>query len=349
MNSHAISRRRFLGASAALAASAMVVGAKETDAPATTMGLAGDGWTIHRKSGRDADPLSFLQTSHEMKMGGIQCALNFKNPDDVKKLRSQAEQWGMYVEASIPLITGSADRFDHNLQVAKEAGISVIRTVLFPGRRYEALQTHQQFVDATKHAIETLKWAEPIVAKNGMILAIENHKDQRIDERIAMMKQFDSEHVGICVDVGNSFALCEDSLETVKAYAPWARAVHIKDQAAAECPEGFLYADEALGQGALDLPAMVDLLRAARPNVRFSLEVITRNPLLVPVLTSKYWATMPDVPASDLAKTFAAVKQQKRLSFPNVASMTLDQQLAMETQIVRKSIEYAVAKLKLAA
>ena len=305
------------------------------------MGIAGDGWTIHRKAGRDADPLSFLRTAHEIKMGGVQCPLNFKEREDAKKLRSQAEQWGMYVEASMPLITGSPDRFETDVQVANEAGISIARTVLFPGRRYEALKTREQFDNATKHAIETLRWAEPIAAKHGVILAIENHKDQRIDERIAMMKQFSSEHVGICVDVGNSFALCEDPLETVKAYAPWARAVHIKDQAAAECPEGFLYADEALGAGALQLPEMVDVLRSAWPKIHFSLEVITRNPLLVPVLTQQYWATMPDVPAADLARTLKAVKQQHRTSFPNVSSMTTDEQLEMETRIVRDSIAYA--------
>jgi sugar phosphate isomerase/epimerase len=347
MISPAITRRRFIEAAAALVAGAMTLGADKSDAPATTMGIAGDGWTIHRKAGRDADPLSFLRTAHEMKMGGVQCPLNFKEGDDAKKLRTQAEQWGMYVEASIPLITGSADRFEYDVQIAKEAGISTIRTVLFPGRRYEALKTRQQFEDATKHAIDTLKWAEPIARKHDVILAIENHKDQRIDERIAMMKQFDSEHIGICVDVGNSFALCEDPLETVKAYAPWARAVHIKDQAAAECPQGFLYADEALGQGALELPAMVDMLRAAQPKIHFCLEVITRNPLLVPVLTKQYWATMPDVPASDLAKTLAAVTRQKRTDFPNVSTMTADQQLEMETQIVRASIAYASINLKL--
>ena len=46
--------------------------------------------------------------------------------------------------------------------------------------------------------------------------------------------------MGVNVDTGNSFALLEDPLEMVKAYAPWAFATHIKDMALAEYEDGFL-------------------------------------------------------------------------------------------------------------
>ena len=45
------------------------------------------------------------------------------------------------------------------------------------------------------------------------------------------MKRLSSEWIGMCVDTGNSFALCEDPMEVVRAYAPFAFSVHVRDQA----------------------------------------------------------------------------------------------------------------------
>jgi sugar phosphate isomerase/epimerase len=150
------------------------------------------------------------------------------------------------------------------------------------------------------------------------------------------------------VDLGNSFALCEDPLEVARDFAPYAFSAHIKDQSARECPEGFRYADKDLGQGFLDLPAIVKTLRDAHPEVRFNYEVITRDPLLVPVLTSKYWATMPDVPATDLARTLATVKAKgPKEPFPAPSKLPLDRQAEQEAQDLRASITYAREKLGL--
>ena len=70
----------------------------------------------------------------------------------------------------------------------------------------------------------------------------------------------------MCVDTGNSFALCEDPMEVVRAYAPFAFSVHVRDQAVQDYEDGFLFTDTALGQGFLDVPATVR--RAARGPAR---------------------------------------------------------------------------------
>ena len=66
--------------------------------------------------------------------------------------------------------------------------------------------------------------------------------------------------------------------------------------AVAEYDEGFLLAEVPLGEGFLDLPKMIALLREARPDIRFNLEMITRDPLRIPCLTDQYWATSANVP-----------------------------------------------------
>lgn len=58
-----------------------------------------------------------------------------------------------------------------------------------------------------------------------------------------------------------------------------------------------------------DVRRMVRTIRRIRPQVRFSLELITRNALKVPCLTEEYRATMPDVPGRDLARTLRFVHE----------------------------------------
>jgi len=169
-----------------------------------------------------------------------------------------------------------------------------------------------------------------------------------VDERLDLLKRLSSEWIGMCVDTGNSFALCEDPMDVVRAYAPFAFSVHVRDQAVQEYEEGFLFTDTALGQGFLDVPAMVKVLREARPDVRFNLEVIARDPLRVPVLTPKYWATMPGVPGADLARTLCTVKAKSpKEPLRMVNSLPAEQQIEFEQKMVEDSLTYAREHLEL--
>ena len=79
-----------------------------------------------------------------------------------------------------------------------------------------ALILHQPHQDRYGERLTSL---EP-----GIRLAIENHKDLRLGEFLGILKAFDGEFVGVCLDVGNSIALLEDPMEVVEALAPRAAA-----------------------------------------------------------------------------------------------------------------------------
>src|SRR5437016_1678635 len=127
----------------------------------------------------------------------------------VTKLRQQAESHGMYLEGSIrlPRDKSDADRFASEVRTAKEAGAKVIRTVMMSGRRYEIFDSADAFRRAAEQALESLRLAEPIVARETVLLAIENHKDWRVEELVDILRRLKSGHVGVCVDFGNSIAL----------------------------------------------------------------------------------------------------------------------------------------------
>src|SRR5262249_14368308 len=177
----------------------------------------------------------------------------------------------------------------------------------------------------------SLGLAEPVAARQGIRLAVENHKDWRADELLGMLKRLDSAHVGVCVDTGNSIALLEEPLEVVRAYAPWAFTTHFKDMAVTEYESGFLLAEVPLGQGILDLKEVLASLRKGRPQIHINLEMLTRDPLKVPCLTPKYWATFETLPGRYLAATLTLVRARgSRRPLPAVTKLPLAEQIQAE-------------------
>ena len=322
--------------------------ATPVDAKRTSVGLASNVFDQRRAAGGSgsniSDPLTFLRESFDLGAGGIQGPLGIRDEEYCKALRDFAQPHGMYVEASImpPRDAGAVERFEKEIETAKSSGAALARTVVFPGRRYETFKTLEEYEQAARRAKEMLELAEPVLRRQKFRLAIENHKDQRVPERLELFKQLGSEWIGACVDVGNSFALCEDPIEVVRAFAPLAWTVHLKDQALAPCDVGFLFADAPLGGGFLDLKQIVEILRRANPHIRFNLEVMTRDPLRVPVLAKEYWASMPTVPATELARTLRVVHEHEPPQpLERVTSLPPKQRVEAETRNIMRSLAYS--------
>jgi hypothetical protein len=138
-------------------------------------------------------------------------------------------------------------------------------------------------------------------------------------------------------------------MDLVEAYAPWAHCVHLKDMVVCEYEDGFLLADVAFGEGTLDLPRIVEIVRKARPGIKFSMEMSTRNPLKVPCLGEKYWATLGDVPGVNLARTIRYVRAHasNKNDLPNIDNLSVDEQVKLEDENVRKCLRYAAERLNL--
>jgi 3-oxoisoapionate decarboxylase len=305
-----------------------------------------------RHEGNDFDlfrPENFFAHAKRLGAGGYQVELGILDSHRAGILREQADAAGMYIEGMVtaPKKPADLERFEAEMKSAAAVGARAVRSTIFTGRRYEFFESMEQYHQHDAQALRSLELAAPIAEKYRVAFAPENHKDHRVDERVAALKKIDSEYVGACVDTGNNFALLEDCVQTVTALAPWAHAVHLKDQSVQRTDTGFLFGDIPLGQGFIDLPQIVAILRTARPTVNFTLELLTRDPLDVPCLEPQYWTTFPDLPAADLARTLRMVRDHevKEMQYPS--RLTLDQQVALEEQNVRQSLSYAKDVLKI--
>jgi 3-oxoisoapionate decarboxylase len=344
-SSPGMTRRTFVSTGIAVAAARHLDNALFAAPPRTGMGVA---TTSYLTFARYRDPLPFLDHCHELGAGGVQMQL----PSDaaaVGKIRSRAEELGMYIEAMAPMPKSSdTAAFEASLKAAKEAGAVAVRIGTNGGRRYEkwnSLNDWKAFVEESTAAMQKVA---PIADRLRIPVGMENHKDWTIDEEVNLLKRYGSEYFGALLDFGNNIALL-DAPDSIMELIPYAKMCHVKDMAVQSYPDGFLLSEVPLGEGILDLPKIVDGVRKANPAAKFSLEMITRDPLAVPCLTDKYWITFPDRNGVYLARTLAMVgTESKRLQgLPTFDKMPKEAQLLAEEDNIKTCLHYAREKLNL--
>ena len=339
-----LNRRQF---ATAAAAGVPALGTAAGPPPKTGLGVLLYSFGIRARAEKDrgfADPLAFAAFCRDRGAAGVQVPLGTLDDAAAAKARYRIAALGLYLEGIVrpPADDNDLPRFDAEIRTAKACGADVVRTVMLGGRRYETFTAAADYPRFAARAEASLRLAEPVVRRHRVKLAVENHKDFRVDELADLMRKVGGEHVGICLDTGNNIALLDDPLATARALASWTMTVHLKDMGGEESRDGFLLAEVPLGQGRLDLPAIVGAVRKVNPAARFNLEMITRDPLSIPCLTDKYWTSLDRVSGRDLARTLTWVRASGAASqLPRITTMTRADQLAAEERHVRESFAYA--------
>lgn len=348
-------------ASAGLLTGASGFGREDAPAGKSTMGIVehsyGQRQALDRANGPRGlldDPAAFLALCAERGAAGVQMSLADKRvpSDSFAKLGQALKGRPLFFELSCALPRNRVQLkawVDALASYRWQLGVEVVRAVAISGRRYERFTDAAAFRAAVVQAEEALKLVKPVLADPlGMRLAIENHKDWRTNELVALLERLDSPHIGVCLDTGNSVALLEDPMETVEALAPWAITTHLKDMAVEPSEDGFLLSEVPLGNGFLDLPRIVNTIRREQPDIRFNLEMITRDPLKVPCLTRDYWATFDHMSGWPLARTLAMVKRRaSKTPLPRVSQLAPERRVQVEDENVRESLRYARERLGL--
>jgi len=303
-----------------------------------------------------AKPFDIVEFCHMLTLAGVQTNPPFNDPQGIKAFRQRLEKYEMHLICDpfdFNFLKQELDvaAFEARIKDCKEAGAAACHAAL-TGRRYEDYNSLEPFKQMFEHCKKNIALAEPVLRKYKMKLGIENHKGWRSAEQAAWLKQLGSEWVGICFDFGNNISLCEEPMETLRTLAPFTFFAHIKDVAVEEYEDGFLLAEVPLGEGILDLIQMVRILRQKDPNMIFDLEMITRDPLKIPVYTAKYWATFDDsyspLPGRDLAKILAMVKRNRPMApLPRVTGLSTEALVRAENEYNARCIGYARLNLNM--
>ena len=320
------------------------------------LGAAPTGFAARRRANAAATPpVDFLDYCHTIGLGGAELGLPPADPAEIAKLRAKAESYNMRIlfdiGSRLPADDAGLPAFDAIVKASKEAGATGVHGALTQ-RRYEEFDTFAAFKASFEKNKAAVARVEPTMRKYQLPLVLENHKGWRAAEQAVWLKALGSEYVGVHLDFGNNVSLCEDPMQTLDTLFPFIRSCHIKDMAVQMYEDGFLLSEVPLGEGFLDLKAMVARLRQKDPDMGFGLEMIARDPLKIPVFTDKYWVTFDDayspLPARDLARTLEIVKRNPpKRPLPMTTGLDNDARLKQEDELNLRSIQWARANLQM--
>ena len=130
-----------------------------------------------------------------------------------------------------------------------------------------------------------------------------------------MVEEAGTDYVGVCLDTGNPAYAGENPVQTVEVLAPYAVTSHIRDTAVWESVEGAFAQWTVMGEGNVDLPAILAIMSEIAPNCPIDLETITGiAPSTLTYLqpTSNFWTMYPHMLAVDLARFISLARDGKR-------------------------------------
>jgi 3-oxoisoapionate decarboxylase len=288
------------------------------------------------------DAMQFLEKCYALGAGGIQTGLN----GDLPKLRARADELGMYIEGMVAIPrNGDLANLEKQLTDAKSIGVKVVRAAMLSGRRYETFSTLVDWKKWVDQSYEAIRMAMPVIEKHKIVVALENHKDWTLEDFQKLLKTYQSEYLQVCLDFGNNISLLDDPMEVINGLAPYAKSTHIKDMAVQPYEQGFLLSEVNLGTGMLDLAKIVQIIQKANPQAKFSLEMITRDPLKVPCVTDQFWEVFPDRNGKYLARIFRLVNEKMwHKPLPTVSELAPEARAKVEEDNVRACIQYVNEK-----
>ncbi|MGI8603960.1 MAG: sugar phosphate isomerase/epimerase family protein [Verrucomicrobiales bacterium] len=115
------------------------------------------------------------------------------------------------------------------------------------------------------------------LAESGIRLAIENHDREPAAALVEIVETLGSDAVGVTLDTVNSFGALETPQAVITTLAPYVFSLHVKDFTVRRVASqlGFVIEGCAVGDGRLDVPWLLEQIRAAGRNPNAIIELWT--------------------------------------------------------------------------
>jgi len=268
------------------------------------LGLQGAGGPRANPNGKGLE--GFVAIGAELKAKALEIFdpwLRALSDDELRALRDRLAGLGMTPIVSWGLMMGP---YESALRSARLIDAKIIRcglTTVLCGDRHALGEKWQELVADVRRALSD---HGPRAADEGRTLAVENHQDFGSEELAAFCES--TRGVGICLDAGNTFPVAEAPLDFARRVAPYVAHVHLKDYRVQFTDEGYRLARCAIGDGAVPLPAMLDVLAEHQPHLTAVLEPGALEARHVRFLKPEWWRGYPARSAPELAACLSAAR-----------------------------------------
>ena len=198
--------------------------------------------------------------------------------------------------------------------VASELGAKVLVTGLgtWPWKGRVIKEKGKTLMDQVQGGVRTLRELSKMAQDQEVAVAIHT-SFFTADEYVQIMESVDSPYVGLCLDTANAFLVLEDPVEFAQRVAPWVKATHVKDSCIYLQPDGVDWLGGCpLGRGSVDLPAIVELLYQANPEINLTIEDHWGRSAM-PVFDKEFMSTIPGWDGVQVANLLKHLQQGESL------------------------------------
>lgn len=296
---------------------------------------------------RPMTAIDLMDAAVEMNLEGIEFPLPSTDPDRIEALRDALQSRGLHVIADfMVLVDSDCQTIGTFLRACDRLGAKVARalisTILCGDRRSIPGGWDARLAAIAKRLREVLPLAEEL----GLCVALENHQDATTDDLVRLHEMSGSSPAyGITLDTGNPLSVGEDPVETARKLAPLIRHVHLKDYTIHFAPEGYRLARCAAGEGCIDFPAILKIVRENCRDIIPGIEIAAQPTRTIPLLEEGWWACYPPRHAHDFIDALRLLWKKGRPSHEPYSSAwergeDSDAISTDEWELVRRSIAY---------
>ncbi|MFN8526002.1 MAG: sugar phosphate isomerase/epimerase, partial [Chloroflexota bacterium] len=268
----------------------------------------------------DATASAQLQAVHELGLDGClfpsPLALSpTLDPVELRERRQQAEALGLYLElglgqinpfhfdrAADVLAVGDGDfraGLERMLRAASAIGVSELffwaGTVADRASRSVPWGTQLAALEAF------LRDLAPLARDLGCHLNLKTHEEITTHEVVRLVEAVGPDVLGVSLDPVNVVVRLEDPLASARRVAPYVRQVHLDDALILFDEQGLVRKLRPCGEGAIDWPAILGLVRAHRPAANLTIE-LHRGQFGMPIYDRDWLALQPEGTLGELAE-----------------------------------------------
>jgi sugar phosphate isomerase/epimerase len=245
------------------------------------------------------------------------------SPEGLRMVRARAGQTGIRIDGGVGCVCELSKSWNakdgspvevlmRGLDVANQVGAKAMRC--FMGTQLDRYGD-RPLDELMAALVRNLKAVRAKALELDVKIAIENHKDMQAWQVKQVIEEAGKDYVGSNLDLGNPNLVMENPATTLEVLGPYAVTTHVRDTAVYEHPRGAAAQWTALGDGSIDLKAIVARYKELCPDASFHLEIITgRQPEILPYLETDFWKTYEGMPASSFASFVALAKSGRPFS-----------------------------------
>lgn len=219
-------------------------------------------WAVGRDYYKPKQPMTleqFIMRSIFLGVEGVMVCNNFKLHEIpisvLHNVRYMLEQRNMFIETGA---RGSTiDYFLSVLKASQQMGSKLMRLVYDLNRDVSEDEITIQLKNAKICLGEVLNYAKKI----GITIAVENYFNMHIDEIKGLLQYFNDEYMGACIDTCNSVSNIEKPEFVFYRLLQFAKSIHFKDYKVELNPRGNIIKGVALGDGVVNFPNLIGLLK----------------------------------------------------------------------------------------